>query len=217
MPETAQRGGAARESVRPSGGPWDLWRVFMPWTMATELENLVPRPTGSGFAPQFDVRETEDLYTVKGDLPGVREKDLEVTVAGNQLTITGKRQEERPAGKEKRYVSERAAGAFSRSFVVPESCDAGQVQAELKHGVLTVNVPHRPEVKPRKVEIQAEPAGAGQEEAGEEPRGADEPGDEAQGAAAKALSRSRRRRKRRAERNARQPRAEASARSRRRS
>jgi HSP20 family protein len=223
MVETAQReGGAARESARPSGGGWDLWSLFMPWTMAAQLESMVPRLTGSVFAPQFDVGETEDLYTLKADLPGVRAEDLEVTVAGNQITISGKRQEEPPSGKEKRYVSERATGAFSRSFVVPDSCDAGQVQAELKHGVLTVSVHHRPEVKARKVEIQAAaPAGAGQQ-ARQELRGLGKPADGTQAETAKAISReqaggrrSRRRRRQQGMRNPRRLRAGALARSRR--
>jgi HSP20 family protein len=170
MAERAQRErGAAHEGARPSGGGWDLWRLFLPWPMTAELDNTVSRLTGSVFAPPFDVRETEDLYTVKADLPGVREEELEVTVAGNQLTISGKRQEEPPSEKEKRHVSERATGTFSRSFLVPEGCDAGHVQAELKDGVLTVNVQRRPEVTARKVQIQAERSGA-REQAQRRPR-----------------------------------------------
>jgi HSP20 family protein len=172
MAERAQReGGAARERARASGGAWDLWRLFVPWTVAAELASTVPRPTGSVFAPRFDVRETEDLYTVKADLPGVREEDLEVTVAGNQLTIGGKRQEEPLSGKEKRHVSERASGAFSRSFLLPGGYDADEVHAELRDGVLTVNVQRRPEVTARKVQIQAERTGA-REQAPRRPRAA---------------------------------------------
>jgi HSP20 family protein len=178
MAQTIQReGDAAHELARPAGGGWDLWRLFVPWATVTESGSMVPR-AGSVFAPQVDVRETEDLYTVKADLPGVREEDLEVTVAGNQITISGKRQEELPSGKEKRYVSERATGAFTRSFVVPESCDARQIQAELKHGVLTLNVHHRPEVKARKVEIEA--VAGGGEQTGERRRRRGQPAEHVQ-------------------------------------
>jgi HSP20 family protein len=164
MAQMNQReGGAAHEAARAAGGGWDLWRLFLPWPAMTEVASAASPPTRSGFAPQVDVAETEELYTVKADLPGVREEDLEVTVAGNQITISGKRREEPPSGNKKRLVSERAVGSFTRSFEVPESCDAGQIEAELKNGVLTVSVHHKPELRARKVEIGSEHAGEGEQ------------------------------------------------------
>jgi len=83
----------------------------------------------------------------------VRDEDLDVTVTGDRITISGRREEESVSEGESYYVWERPAGSFSRSFTLPDGCDADHVEAELRNGVLTLKVPKRPEVKPRKVEI----------------------------------------------------------------
>jgi HSP20 family protein len=108
-----------------------------------------------GFVPSFEVKETSDAYIFKGDLPGVREQDVDVSLTGNRLTVSGKREAEKEEKDEKaRYFSyERSYGTFSRSFTLPEGVDDAAVTATLKDGELTLVLPKKPEVQPRKITL----------------------------------------------------------------
>jgi HSP20 family protein len=105
------------------------------------------------FVPTFDVKETRDAFVFRADLPGVKEENLEVQLTGNRLTITGQREEEKREQGETYYATERSYGSFSRSFTLPEGTDPEHVTADLKHGVLQVLVPKKPEVQPKKISI----------------------------------------------------------------
>ncbi len=131
--------------------PFEMMRDLMRWDPFAEL--------GTGrsdlaFAPSFEVKETKDAYTFKADLPGIREEDLEISLTGNRLTVSGKREEEQRNEEDRYYAYERSYGAFSRSFTLPEGVDVDHAEAGLSQGVLTVSIPKRPEVKPRKIEVK---------------------------------------------------------------
>ena len=127
---------------------WDPYQEFLrlPW----EERERVP-----AFAPAFEVKETKESYIFKADVPGIKEQDIEITVTGNRLMVTGKREMEQQEKGETFYTYERAYGSFSRTFTLPEGASADQVKAELKEGVLTVVFPKLPEVQPKKVMIKA--------------------------------------------------------------
>ena len=108
---------------------------------------------GGDLAPRFDVKETKDAYVIKADLPGFRDDKVEVLLNGNLLTVKGEREEEHREEGEQFYAMERSTGSFARSFSLPDSVDADSVRADLKNGVLTVNVPKRPEAQPKKIAI----------------------------------------------------------------
>ncbi len=95
----------------------------------------------------------------KADLPGVKESDLDISVTGNRLTISGERQEEKKDEGDQYYTYERNYGSFSRSFTLPEGVDVEHVQAELKDGVLNVVVPKKPEVQPKRIPLKTEKGG----------------------------------------------------------
>ena len=105
------------------------------------------------FAPTFDVHETKDAYVFKADVPGVAEKDLDVQMTGNILAIAGERKHEGVQQGERYFAVERAHGRFSRSFALPEGADGERVTADMKDGVLTVRVPKKPEVQPRRISV----------------------------------------------------------------
>lgn len=105
------------------------------------------------FVPRFDVKETKDSYLIKADLPGVKEEELDVSLSGNLLTISGKREDERHEEGESYYAMERSQGSFARSFTMPDGVDGETVTADLKNGVLTVQIPKKPEVQPKRIEI----------------------------------------------------------------
>lgn len=108
---------------------------------------------GAGYLPAFDVKETKDAFIFKADLPGVEEKDIEITLTGDRLVVSGKRESEKREEHERYFAYERSFGSFSRAFTLPEGVDGENVQAELKGGVLTLKLPKKPEVQPRRITV----------------------------------------------------------------
>lgn len=111
----------------------------------------------TGIAPPVDVMESEKAYEIMAEVPGMDEKNIEVTVANGTLIIKGEKQEEKEEKKKDYYLHERSFGAFERSFSVPEGVDADKIEASFKKGVLTVTLPKTPEAqKPaKKIEVKA--------------------------------------------------------------
>ncbi|MBK6531528.1 MAG: Hsp20 family protein [Deltaproteobacteria bacterium] len=107
------------------------------------------------FNPDFEVKETREGYQFRADLPGIKEKDLEISMTGNRLTISGHREAEKRDESDRYYLYERSYGSFSRSFTLPDGVDNTKVAADLKDGVLTMLVPRRPETQPRKINVRA--------------------------------------------------------------
>jgi HSP20 family protein len=104
----------------------------------------------------FDVRETSDAFILQADMPGVVEKDIDISLANNRLTISGKRESEQEVKGETYYRSERTWGNFSRSFTLPTDVDANKVGAELKNGVLVISLPKTGESTTRHIPVHAE-------------------------------------------------------------
>lgn len=131
---------------------------FDPFRVMDALLRWDPRGDGGGylqgdFVPRFDIKETKDGFVIKADLPGVKDEDVNVSVTGSQLAISGKREEENREEGEHHYLVERSAGTFSRVFSLPDGADADSVTADMKNGVLTLKIPKRPEAQPRRINI----------------------------------------------------------------
>jgi HSP20 family protein len=105
------------------------------------------------WSPAVDIYETENELVVKADLPDVVEKDIDVRVENNLLTIRGERKFEKSVSEDNYLRVERNYGTFSRSFSLPNTVNAEQIHAEYKNGVLTVTMPKREESKPRQVKV----------------------------------------------------------------
>jgi HSP20 family protein len=84
---------------------------------------------GSSDSPAFEVKETKEAFVFKADVPGIKEQDVEVNVAGNRLTITGKREAEKEDRGDTFYTYERSHGSFSRTFTLPDQTDGEHVRA----------------------------------------------------------------------------------------
>lgn len=136
--------------------PWRTMRSFLSWHPLREMPQLLPMFGRDALNPAFDVKETKDAYLFKADVPGVQDRDLEVTMTGNRLTITGKREEEKEEKADRYFTYERNYGAFSRSFTLPEGAEVGDLRASLDQGVLTITVPKKPEAQPKKVQVRTE-------------------------------------------------------------
>lgn len=129
--------------------PFRLMRDFLRWDPLLDYGPGAP----TAFMPSFDVKETPDAYQFKADLPGILEAELEISLEGSRLTVAGKREEESIKDGERIHLSERSHGTFSRTFTLPEDVEGEKVVAELRNGVLTLMVPKRPEVRPRKINV----------------------------------------------------------------
>jgi HSP20 family protein len=105
------------------------------------------------WAPSVDIYETENELVLNADLPSVPEKDIDIHVENNMLTIRGERKFEQKVKQDNYLRVERAYGAFSRSFSLPNTVDTEAIKAEYKNGVLTVTMPKRAESKPKQVKI----------------------------------------------------------------
>jgi len=107
----------------------------------------------STWAPSVDIYETENELVVKADLPEVNEKDLDIRVENNILTIRGERKFEQSHSEGDYLRMERAYGSFSRSFSLANTADTDAIKAEFRNGVLTVHVPKREEAKPKQIKV----------------------------------------------------------------
>ncbi|HTR47315.1 MAG TPA: Hsp20/alpha crystallin family protein [Verrucomicrobiae bacterium] len=105
------------------------------------------------WAPSVDIYETENELVLKADLPDVNEKDIDIRVENNMLTIHGERKFEQKVKEENYLRIERTYGSFSRSFSLPNTISTESIKAEYKNGVLTVEMPKRAESKPKQVKI----------------------------------------------------------------
>ncbi len=132
--------------------PFEMMRDLMHWDPFRELNAIGGR--SFGFVPSFEVKETKDGYVFKADLPGVKEKELDISLTGNRLTVSGKREQEKKEEGEHYFTYERSYGSFSRSFTLPEGVDPESAQAELKNGVLTLSIAKKPGVKARRIELK---------------------------------------------------------------
>ena len=108
------------------------------------------------WTPAVDILEQDGDLIVRAELPGVQERDIDLKLEGNVLTLKGERRMEDEQKRENYHRVESFYGSFARSFTVPDSADLEKISADYKNGVLTVKIPQRPEVKPREIQITAQ-------------------------------------------------------------
>ncbi len=138
---------------------------FDPFRNLSSLQEQVNRLFESGmqsrgdnsaltsWAPAVDIYETENELVLKADLPAINDKDLDIRVENNMLTIRGERKFESEVKEDNYLRIERTYGSFSRSFGLPSTVNTEAIKAEYKNGVLTVEMPKRAESKPKQVKI----------------------------------------------------------------
>ena len=122
-----------------------------------EMDRLFYQPgafEASGASPRFSVEDQGAHFVARAELPGLTEKDLELTVTGNTLTLKGSRKLTPPEGYSV-HRGERGSFEFARSFELPTKVNADKVEAKLEHGVLTVTLPKAPEAQPKQIAVKA--------------------------------------------------------------
>lgn len=149
-----------RKSENTPAGSWSEWDPFrvvgdlMRWDPWRQMR-AGKRHRSEFFLPHFDVKETKGGYVFQADVPGVKESDLDISLTGNRLTIAGKRESQEEREGETQFVLERSHGSFSRTFTLPEGADVDNIKADLREGVLHVELPKKAAAQPKKVQIQA--------------------------------------------------------------
>lgn len=108
-----------------------------------------------GWMPDVDVYEKEGAVHVEAELPGLSEKDIQITVSAGGLTLTGEKSEQKEVKEENYYRSERTYGRFSRQIGLPAGADVAKAEASFKDGVLRITIPLREEAKGKTIEVKA--------------------------------------------------------------
>jgi HSP20 family protein len=107
----------------------------------------------TSFAPPVDIYEDEHTIALKLEVPGIDEKDIDVRIEGNTLTVHGERKIEKEEKEENFRRVERQYGSFTRSFTLPSSVDTEQVSADYDRGVLKINLAKKAEAKPKQIKV----------------------------------------------------------------
>jgi HSP20 family protein len=163
----------ARQASPAPMGSQDPWSSFR-----TEMDRLFDRFAGFGMpsfrqmfgspflngsegnaaiaSPAIDITEDDKAYRVTAELPGMNEKDIEVVISGDRLTLRGEKQQERQDTN--KHLSERSYGMFQRSFTLPEAIDREKIEAGFHNGVLTLTLPKTAQAAQQSRKIEVKPA-----------------------------------------------------------
>lgn len=139
---------------------WDPFREFT--TLQDRMNRLFQDSFASGreegltstaFAPAVDVYEDEHNVTLKIEVPGIEEKDIDVRVENNTLTVHGERKFEKDEKEENYRRVERQYGSFTRSFTLPSTVDAENISADYDKGILKIRLAKKAEAKPKQIKV----------------------------------------------------------------
>jgi HSP20 family protein len=156
----------------PAADPWRSFRNEMdrlfdrfsgPFSMPSWRRMLDRAPTLSDetsftfAAPSVEVTEDDKEFKIAAELPGLEAEDIEVSITGDTLVLTGEKKRETEKKEKNYHISERAYGSFQRAFALPEGVDRDKIAANLAKGVLTITLPKTAEAqKPtKKIEVKA--------------------------------------------------------------
>jgi HSP20 family protein len=109
--------------------------------------------TSGTFVPPVDIYEDEHSITLSLEVPGIQEKDIDLRLENNTLTVRGERRFEQEEKEENFHRIERRYGSFSRSFTLPNTVDSEKVDANYENGVLKIRLAKRAEAKPKQIKI----------------------------------------------------------------
>jgi HSP20 family protein len=148
---------------------WDPFRDLV--QLQDRVNRLFQESTGtagreeefatSSFVPPVDIYENEHNIVLKLEVPGVDQKDLDIRIENNTITIRGERKFEKETKEENYHRVERRYGSFQRSFGLPNTVNPEQVTADYDNGILTVTLAKRAEAKPKQIRVNV---GSGNEQ-----------------------------------------------------
>ncbi len=133
--------------------------LFEPWSIADKLNrdlNLVTsRNPGKRWVPAVDIIEERDRFLLRADVPGVSAADIDISMDGGVLSVSGERHAEERKEDSGVQRIERITGRFLRRFTLPETADAEGISAKTQDGILEVTIPKLPEIQPRRITVKA--------------------------------------------------------------
>ena len=137
--------------------PWDLLNTLQRDLYDPEYNRLNDDDASvatANWAPSVDISENETAFTLLADIPGVDPKDIEISMEKSVLTIKGERFSENVEEKEDYRRVERQSGQIYRRFTLPDSADAGKIEAKSEHGVLKITIPKQEVAVSRRIEVK---------------------------------------------------------------
>src|SRR5271166_4336050 len=146
---------------------WDPFRDLV--ALQNRVNRMFEEQYGSGreetltteaFVPPVDIYEDEHGIQLKLEVPGIDEKDLDIKVENNVLTVTGERKFDKEEKEENFHRVERRYGSFSRSFTLPNTVATDNIQADYENGVLKIRLAKRAEAKPKQIKVNIGPKSA---------------------------------------------------------
>jgi HSP20 family protein len=149
--------------------PWGARRresgdTGLAWSLRNEMDRLIDRFFESPFesagtlatwAPPLEITEDESNIVISAELPGVEPDEIDVTVSGNQLTISGEKTDTHEERREGVYRSERRYGMFRRTIELPDGVDSSRISAEHNNGVLRLRIPRTEAAHPKRIPVNA--------------------------------------------------------------
>jgi HSP20 family protein len=146
----ARPGPSQSEPAAPASRA-DLMRPTVDLARFPAMWEAVTAAFDDVFAPRADVEETDDAYLIELDLPGVRRRDVEVTVQGRRLVVVGERKEKERVGVLRRRT--RNIGKFRYELVLPSEIDESDIEAHLDAGVMALRLPKAHADRPRRITV----------------------------------------------------------------
>ena len=147
---------------RPEMNVWSPFRHLS--TLRDEIDRLFESPLNAltsdshqflnSWLPAVDLHEDRDHLLLKAELPGMQKEDIDISLHGDVLTLSGERKEEKTFEQAETYRAERFLGKFRRTFTLPVAVDPNRVQAAYKDGILTVTLPKAEEAKPKQIQVK---------------------------------------------------------------
>jgi HSP20 family protein len=146
--------------------PWrdveDMERWFEDWVDRPFFRRIPFREME--WAPFMEMFDKEDRFVVRAELPGMKEEDVDISISDNILIVKGEKKSSKEVKEEDYHFSERSYGSFCRSITLPSSVNVDKISASFEDGVLEINLPKSPEVKPKKIAISTKKVIEGKKE-----------------------------------------------------
>lgn len=143
--------------------PWDTFREMermMRNVFTSPISLMRPSrwwmaPLAGEFAPEVDLRETENEFVLSATVPGLTKDDIDINVTNDSITISGERKTEEEKPGQRYHVRQQSYGAFSVSYALPSDVKPDEVKAAYKNGILEVTMPKAEVTKAHKVNVEA--------------------------------------------------------------
>jgi HSP20 family protein len=139
---------------RSPNGAFALEPWFRPMSLLEEFEEMARAAFDTGLTPKLDMFEEDNELVIKAEMPGIRKKDLNISLEGDVLTIKAEKKAEKEVKDATHYTRERRFGQYSRYMTLPARVDAEKVSATLKKGLLEIRLPKAEGPESKKIEIK---------------------------------------------------------------